>query len=54
MKILSVFLVLVFVKTQTDLWIYALILALSVFVGQSVVWFALSNMSHGGGLLGLI
>lgn len=43
MKILSVFLVLVFVKTQTDLWIYALILALSVFVGQSVVWFALKQ-----------
>ena len=42
-KILSVFLVLVFVKTQTDLWIYALILALSVFVGQSVVWFALKQ-----------
>ena len=40
-KILSVVLVFVFVKTQTDLWIYALILALSVFGGQSVVWFAL-------------
>lgn len=33
-KILSVFLVLVFVKTQTDLWIYALILALSVLSGS--------------------
>lgn len=42
-KILSVVLVFVFVKTREDLWIYALILALSVFVGQSIVWFALNK-----------
>ena len=42
-KILSVVLVFVFVKTREDLWIYALILALSTFVGQSIVWFALNK-----------
>ena len=42
-KILSVVLVFVFVKTREDLWIYALILALSVFLGQSIVWFTLNK-----------
>ena len=36
-KILEVTLILIFVKKEADLWIYTLIMALSVFVGQIVV-----------------
>lgn len=42
-KIISVVCIFLFVKSKADLWIYALILALGTFIGQSLVWLMLSR-----------
>lgn len=42
-KVISVVCIFLFVKSKADLWVYALILALGTFIGQSLVWFMLSR-----------
>lgn len=37
-KVLSFIAIFVFVRTRDDLWIYALIMSLSVFVSQAIMW----------------
>lgn len=45
-KIVTVICTFIFVKSENDLWIYILILALGSFISQSIVWVFLKNMYH--------
>lgn len=42
-KIISIFLIFIFVKTQKDLWIYTLILSCSTLISQLYLWIYLKN-----------
>ena len=42
-KILTVFLIFIFVKTPSDLWIYILIMTSGAFISQSIVWLYLKR-----------